>query len=61
VLTYNRGFDDWNHVFADAVAAGAIVDRLLHTATVMSIRGARLRNSRRCRQAEAQGGSAMVA
>jgi DNA replication protein DnaC len=43
VLTSNRGFGDWNQVFADALVAGAIVDRLLHTATVMNIRGASYR------------------
>jgi DNA replication protein DnaC len=39
VLTSNRGFGDWNQVFADAVVASAIVDRLLHNATVLNIRG----------------------
>ena len=46
VLTSNRGFGDWNQVFADPVAASASVDRLLHSATVLNIRGAsyRMRN-----------------
>ncbi len=62
VLTSNRGFADWNQVFADSVVASAIVDRLLHNATVLNIRGA----SYRMRHYEAQqqtpkGGSAMVA
>ena len=39
VLTSNRGFGDWNQVFADAVVAAAIVDRLLHNAAVLNIRG----------------------
>ena len=39
VLTSNRGFSDWGQVFADAVVAGAIVDRLIHNATVLNIRG----------------------
>lgn len=39
VLTSNRGFSDWGQVFADAVVAGAIVDRLIHNATVLKIRG----------------------
>ena len=30
VLTSNRGFGDWNQIFADAVVASAIVDRPLH-------------------------------
>jgi len=39
VLSSNRGFSDWGQVFADAVVASAIVDRLLHNATVLNIRG----------------------
>ena len=39
VLTSNRGFADWGQVFADQVVAAAIVDRLLHKATVLNIRG----------------------
>jgi DNA replication protein DnaC len=39
ILTSNRGFRDWGQVFADAVVAGAIIDRLLHRATVINIKG----------------------
>ncbi len=39
ILTSNRGFSDWGQVFADQAVAGAIVDRLLHDATVLDIRG----------------------
>lgn len=39
VLTSNRGFADWGQVFADAFVATAVVDRLLHNATVLNIRG----------------------
>jgi DNA replication protein DnaC len=39
ILTSNRGFGDWGQVFADPVVAAAIVDRLLHKATVLNIRG----------------------
>ncbi len=39
VLTSNRGFADWGQVFADAFVATAVVDRLLHHATVLNIRG----------------------
>jgi IstB-like ATP binding protein len=45
VLTSNRGFADWGQVFADQVVAGHIVDRLLHNATVVDVRG----HSRRTR------------
>lgn len=39
ILTSNRGSADWGQVFADAVVATAIVDRLLHCATVLNVRG----------------------
>lgn len=39
ILTSNRGFADWGQVFADQVVASAIVDRLLHRAAVVNIRG----------------------
>ena len=39
VLTSNRGFGDWNQIFADSVVASAIVDRLLHNAVVINIKG----------------------
>jgi DNA replication protein DnaC len=39
VLTSNRGFGDWGQVFADGVIASAILDRLLHHATVVNIKG----------------------
>jgi DNA replication protein DnaC len=39
ILTSNRGFADWNQVFADPVVAAAIIDRLLGNATVLNIRG----------------------
>ena len=37
VLTSNRGFGDWGAVFADGVVATAILDRLLHHATVVKL------------------------
>jgi DNA replication protein DnaC len=39
ILTSNRGFGNWQQVFADAVVAAAIVDRLLGNASVLNIRG----------------------
>lgn len=39
VLTSNRGFGDWGAVFADQVVASAILDRLLHHATVVNVKG----------------------
>lgn len=43
VLTSNRGFGDWGQVFADQTVATAILDRLLHHATVVNIKGASYR------------------
>ncbi len=39
ILTSNRGFSEWGQIFADHVVAAAIVDRLLHKAVVLNIRG----------------------
>lgn len=39
VLTSNRGFAEWGQVFSDTVVAAAILDRLLHHATVLNVRG----------------------
>lgn len=40
VLTSNKAFGEWGQVFAeDAVMASAALDRLLHRATVINIRG----------------------
>jgi DNA replication protein DnaC len=39
VLTSDRGFGDWGQVFGDQVVATAILDRLLHHATVVNMKG----------------------
>lgn len=40
ILTSNKAFSEWGEVFAgDAVMAAAALDRLLHRATVINIRG----------------------
>lgn len=39
VLTSNKGFVDWGEVFGDPVLATAILDRLLHHATTINIKG----------------------
>ena len=38
-LTTNRGIADWGQIFEDTTVAAAILDRLLHHATVLSITG----------------------
>jgi DNA replication protein DnaC len=50
VLTSNKAFGEWGQVFADdAVMTSAALDRLLHRATVLNIRGEsyRLRDKRK--------------
>jgi DNA replication protein DnaC len=39
VLTPNRGIAEWGQIFEDTTVAVAILDRLLHHATVLSITG----------------------
>jgi DNA replication protein DnaC len=40
ILTSNKAFGDWAHVFAsDPIMASAALDRLLHRCTVINIRG----------------------
>lgn len=46
ILTSNRGFKDWGEIFGDNVVAAALLDRLLHHATVIEIAG----NSYRLRE-----------
>ena len=60
VLTSNRGFGDWNQVFADPVVASAIIDRLLHNATVLNIRGHSYRMRGYTAQQKAKEGGARV-
>jgi DNA replication protein DnaC len=49
VVTSNKGFTDWGEVFNDQVLATAILDRLLHHATTVNIKGDsyRLREKRK--------------
>ena len=39
VFTSNKAFSQWNEVFADITIASAILDRILHHATVINIKG----------------------
>ena len=60
MLTSNRGFSDWGQVFADQVVAAAILDRLLHHATVVNIKGRSYRMRRHQDQLEENGGAAAM-
>ena len=48
ILTTNRGIATWGEIFEDTTVAAAILDRLLHHATVLQIDGDsyRMRNHR---------------
>jgi DNA replication protein DnaC len=39
IITTNRGLPSWGELFGDDVVAAAILDRLLHRAVVINIRG----------------------
>jgi len=39
ILTSNKSFGDWGSTFGDPILATAVLDRLLHHATVINIRG----------------------
>ena len=39
ILTSNKHFGDWGEIFGDNVIASAILDRLLHHSSVISIKG----------------------
>jgi DNA replication protein DnaC len=49
IVTSNKSFIDWGEIFNDQVLATAILDRLLHHATTLNIKGEsyRLREKRR--------------
>lgn len=49
IITSNKSFVDWGEIFSDQVLATAILDRLLHHATVLNIKGDsyRLKEKRR--------------
>jgi DNA replication protein DnaC len=39
IVTSNKPFSAWREIFGDAVVATAMVDRLVHRAEVISLRG----------------------
>jgi DNA replication protein DnaC len=49
IVTSNKGFLDWGEIFNDHILATAILDRLLHHATTLNIKGEsfRLKEKRR--------------
>jgi DNA replication protein DnaC len=43
IITSNKGFREWGDIFGDKVIASAILDRLLHHAQVINIKGSSYR------------------
>jgi DNA replication protein DnaC len=39
IVTTNRGLASWGELFGDPVVAAAILDRLMHRAVIVNIRG----------------------
>lgn len=39
IITGNKPFADWSHIFADTTLAGALLDRFLHHSHVLSLKG----------------------
>jgi hypothetical protein len=57
ILTTNRGLASWGEIFEDTTVAAAILDRLLHHATVLQIDGDRYRmRDHRARLAQLRAG-----
>lgn len=57
ILTSNKSFVDWGEIFGDQVLATAILDRLLHHATTLNIKGEsyRLKEKRKAGLLEKRG------
>ncbi len=51
IVTSNRGFEQWGEILGDAMIAAALVDRLVHHATIITLKG----KSYRLRQRTAHG------
>lgn len=39
IITTNINFSQWDEIFGDPMIANAIIDRLLHHATIVTIKG----------------------
>jgi DNA replication protein DnaC len=56
IVTTNLPFARWNEVFLDATAAAAVIDRIVHHATILQTEGKsyRLRDAERTKKAKAR-------
>jgi DNA replication protein DnaC len=39
IVTSNRGFEQWGEILGDAMVAAALIDRLVHHATLITLKG----------------------
>src|SRR5213075_1499644 len=39
IVTSNRGFEQWGDILGDAMVAAALIDRLVHHATMITLKG----------------------
>src|SRR4051794_33034912 len=39
IVTGNRGFEKWGDILGDAMVAAALIDRLVHHATMITLKG----------------------
>jgi DNA replication protein DnaC len=39
IVTSNRGFEQWGEILGDAIVAAALIDRLVHHATMITVKG----------------------
>jgi DNA replication protein DnaC len=39
IVTSNKAFTAWGEIFGDAVVAAAMIDRLVHHADILSLKG----------------------
>ena len=39
IVTSNRGFEQWGEILGDAMVAAALIDRLVHYATMITLKG----------------------
>ena len=54
IITTNINFGQWDEIFGDPLIANAIVDRLLHHATIVTIKGKSYRLQNLYRELEAE-------
>jgi len=54
ILTSNYNFDEWGSIFEDAVAAAAIIDRLVHHANIFYVNGSSYRLKDKLKKGQSQ-------